>query len=158
MSNDWTGENRLGIKLIMDNEIKNNGWIEWNERAPTEKDLPIECADYGTNEPYIWLRRFIPRVSPLNRKYDLWRPYICDIPSKPRPQPDANGWWKMEDKKPSYCEPIKFRLRKLLSTIFIGVVGADNLIFSCDNIPYETVNFSDISTWAPLDMTGPEEK
>ena len=164
-------------------------WIKWKDRAPTEADLPIECAEYGGKCCYTF------ESFPSFSGWDLWRPYICDIPKaeevkesstivismkdgtehrfkdgvanfaiigppisfgkKPTPIPDANGWWRIEDRKPEKELEIKFE-RKGDAHTYIGIVDR----FTTDRVEAiglkGLVPFDDIEKWCPLDMTGPE--
>jgi hypothetical protein len=184
-----------------------NPWIKWKDRAPTEADLPIECAVFGDSVPTCWIE-----IIPIgHRNYNIWRPYICDIPKaeavrneykniyidkkaidaskldreefyryamanmmkkineledkqaffkrcqecSKETTPDANGWWRIEDRKPEDCQDIKFTL-KGLRDVFKGYYHNDGIVYDLDNGTERDED--DIEKWCLLDMTGPEEK
>ena len=162
-------------------------WIEWSKQAPKESDLPIQCANFGEMYAYHWTR--LPNRRG-DSKFDLWRPYVCDIPKSPDkgikvsnmsnisvedrlmvlekwmtriiqdcklndPQPDANGWWRIEDKEPEHDQEIKFE-RKGDTHTYIGIVERFRVV---EAVRLRLlVQLDDITKWCPLDMTGPEEK
>lgn len=126
-----------------------NDWIKWKDQAPTDADLPIEIANYG------WpIGSYRDRLNMYSMNPDLWRRHICDIP-KVQIQPDANGWWKIEDRKPEDNQTIKFKIKNV-SFIHIGYYQREGIFISLNNS--NESDELDVQAWCPLDMTGPEER
>jgi len=118
--------------------------IVWNE----EKYIKAEKTEVMTREEHIaQLKAEIQ---------ELW-----DVDEEDEPTPDANGWWRIEDRKPEHNQIIKFYHG---GEVRIGVVNIDRPKW--DTVDWYNVaerkiyraTLDLIHSWCPLDMTGPVEK
>ena len=198
-----------------------NPWIEWSKQAPTEKDLPIECANYGGSFfEFAFNLLDIPTIYGKPGLYDLWRPYVCDIPKSPKPdevyylighpgtgepmfcptfemcmdkwfegfnvpvkylndkkepfaeskkrveeyfknppkkssdpQPDANGWWRIEDRKPEEKTDIQVKFKES-GEVRYGYYSMEAIYLP---LGVRTFYIGEFDMWCPLDMSGPVE-
>jgi hypothetical protein len=104
-----------------------NPWIEWSKQAPGVENYPIETkqegSDYSIVQVYApihpeqyhamkctYWRPFVlaempkaPSIEERVKKLEDWKAFMMSQPtvdSVPEPKPDANGWWRIEDRKP----------------------------------------------------------
>lgn len=142
------------MKKVVRKTRKANPWIEWSKQAPRESDFDFDKGDriYTMSKTYGW-NQF--EEIPYNGEstYQAW----FKIPAyKGEPQPDATGWWRIEDRKPD-CSGFIKAIRECSSITFICRYSKDT-----DSLQFVGSSVSEpisvISAWCPLDMTGPEEE
>lgn len=158
-----------------------NPWIQWSKQAPGVGDYPIETRDehstysivqvsapvypeqYHAMKCAYW-RPFVlaqpgPTIEQRLRALEDWKSFMMSQPtvdSVPEPHPDANGWWRIEDKEPEHLQFVKFK--NIFGEIEAGRYHAHSM--RGQRGIFLNSKGADINSdkWCPLDMSGPVEE